>query len=188
MNGIEARHLRANPVGFLGQMSESSWESAMRKANNLTIGWIDTNLKALIERDDLPLRKLPVVLLTSVDSTTALSSAEIGRKIVTSYPRCRFLGEGLVVPDGLIFEIGKSFNLFHGFDELWFFDVEPSLQKPKDLWLVAPTNLANENLPSSAGPWMRDTACKIGLGDGIGTSYVAFEEEVAKKIEEGPEQ
>lgn len=155
----------------------------MRKINHLTVGWLEGSLKLLVYKDVALFGRLPIALLTSVDSTTKLSSSAIGQMIIEHYPQCKFLGDGIIIPDGSIVDIAKSLNLFHGFDEVWFFDAEPSLPKPKEVSLVAPLNLNSNVLTSALSYWMQETACKLGLGDGIGLNYVTFDEKIAKDIE-----
>jgi hypothetical protein len=155
----------------------------MRKINHLTVGWLEGSLKLLVDKDVALLGRFPIALLTSVDSTTALSSSAIGQMIVERHPRCKFLGDGIVIPDGLMVDIAKSLNLFHGFDEAWFFEAEPFLPKPKEGWLVAPLNLNFNELQPTISAWMQDTACKLGLGDGIGLNYVTPDEKIANDVE-----
>ena len=155
----------------------------MRKINHLTVGWLEGGLKLLVDKDVALLGRFPIALLTSVDSTTTLSSSAIGQMIIERHPRCKFLGDGIIIPDGLIVDIAKSLNLFHGFDEAWFFEAEPSLPKPRDVWLVAPLNLNFNELTAAISSWMQDAACKLGLGDGIGVNYVAADEKIAKDVE-----
>jgi hypothetical protein len=155
----------------------------MRKVNHLTSGWLEGSLKLLLEKD-LPLfGKLSVALLTSVDSTTALSSSTLGQMIVERHPRCKFLGDGIIIPDNFILDIAKTLDLFHGFDEAWFFETETTSPKPKESWLVAPLNLNRDELAPLTMSWMQETACKLGVGDGIGLNYVTTDEEIAKDIE-----
>jgi hypothetical protein len=155
----------------------------MRKINHLTVGWLEGSLKSLLDKDVALFGRFPVALLTSVDSTTALSSSAIGQVIIERHPPCKFLGDGIVIPDGLILDVAKSFNLFNGFDETWLFEAGPSLPRPKEGWLVAPLNLNFNELTPSISSWMQATACKLGLGDGIGLNYVAPDEKIAKDVE-----
>jgi hypothetical protein len=155
----------------------------MRKINHLTVGWLEGSLKLLVNKEVASLGRLPIALLTSVDSTTILSSSAIGQMIIERHPQCRFLGDGIIIPDGLLVDIAKSLNLFHGFDEAWFFETEPSLPKPKEVWLVAPLNLNFNKLTSAFSSWMQDAACKLGMGDGMGLNYVAVDEKIAEDIE-----
>jgi hypothetical protein len=155
----------------------------MRKINHLTVGWLEGSLKLLLEKDIPLFGRFPIALLTSVDSTTALSSSALGRVIIERHPRCKFLGDGIIIPDNFILDIAKTFDLFHGFDEAWFFEAEPSSPKPKESWLVAPLNLNCNELAPMTSSWMQVTACKLGLGDGIGLNYVTTDEEIAKDVE-----
>jgi hypothetical protein len=155
----------------------------MRKINHLTVGWLQGSLKSLLDKDIALFERFPVALLTSVDSTIALSSSAIGQVIIERHSRCKFLGDGIVIPDSLILDIAKSFNLFHGFDEAWFFEAEPSLPKPKEGWLVGPLNLNFNELTPTIASWMQETACQLGLGGGVGLNYVAPDERIAKHVE-----
>jgi hypothetical protein len=155
----------------------------MRKINHLTVGWLEGSLKLLLEKGAALFGRLPVALLTSVDSMRALSSSAIGQLIIERHPRCKFLGDGIIIPDNSILDIARSFNLFHGFDEAWFFETEPSSPRPKESSLVAPLNLNCNELAPTISSWMQAAACKLGLGDGIGLNYVAADEEIAKHVE-----
>ncbi len=134
----------------------------MRKINHLTVGWLEGSLTLLVDKGVALLGQFPIALLTSVDSTTTLSSSAIGQMIVERHPRCKFLGDGIVIPDGLIVDIAKSLNLFHGFDEAWFFEAEPSLPKPKDGWLVAPLNLNFNELTPTISAWIKTLHVSLG--------------------------
>jgi hypothetical protein len=158
----------------------------MRKINHLTVGWLEGSLKLLLDKDVALFGRFPVTLLTSVDSTTALSSSAIGQVIIERHPRCKFLGDGIVIPDSLIIDFVKSFDLFHGFDEAWLFEAEPSLPKPKEGWLVAPLNLNCNELTPTISSWMQETACKLGLGDGIGLNYVTSDEKSPAILNRSP--
>ena len=155
----------------------------VRKIDDLTVGWLETNVRSFVETDVGVLQRFPFALITSIDSTTALSSAHIGRLIVERYPQCRFLGEGIMIPDHLLLNVIRSLDLFRGFDEAWFFEIGPSLKKPNDCWLVGPLNLQFEELPPPTAAWMRKSMCKLGVGDGIGMNYVAVNEGIDKEIE-----
>jgi len=134
----------------------------MRKINHLTVGWLEGSLTLLVDKGVALLGQFPIALMTSVDSTTTLSSSAIGQMIVERHPRCKFLGDGIVIPDGLIVDIAKSLNLFHGFDEAWFFEAEPSLPKPKDGWLVAPLNLNFNELTPTISAWIKTLHVSLG--------------------------
>lgn len=157
----------------------------MRKADGLTIGSLESSLKKLVENDVAFLNEIPFALITSLDSEIALSSSIIGRTIIEGYPKCKFLGPGIVFPQGLLFEIHNSLDIFHGFDEAWFFTKEPTLQKPNDGWLVGPLDLNLENLAPSLVHWMSESGCNLGLGDGTGLNVATQNEEIAKAIERG---
>jgi len=154
----------------------------MRKAEGLIVGSVQSSLGQLIHDEFAVLKALPFVLLCSIDSEIALSSAPIGRRILDKYPACKFLGAGIVVPNALLFD--NSLNLFHGFDEAWFFSKEPLVQKPSDGWLVGPLDLNLKQLPPSLLPWIASSCCKLGLGDGTVLNFVTGDEEIARAIDQ----
>jgi hypothetical protein len=120
----------------------------MRKLRDLTVGWIDADIREVVETGLLS--QFSSVLLTSIDSTTDLPNG-IGKRVAELDPGCAFLGKGVI--------------------ELWCFERIPSSPVPNDLSLVAPFNMESDLVPSRLISWMAETDCKLGLGDGIGLNY-----------------
>ncbi len=154
----------------------------MKKRDGLNVGWIDTSIGALLQRDAQLPQCFRLMLVTSIDSSRDLSQMREAQEIVRRYAGCRLLGTGLVVPSDRAAEVIAAFKLFTGFDEVWWFDEEPSLAKPEELSLVGPLNLATDEIPAGLTQWMQDSKCRLGLGDGIGLNFVTPDVEVAERL------
>lgn len=154
----------------------------MRKVNDLSVGWLNTSVKRIVEEHNC-IRGFSFALLTSLDSTRRLPSSIIGQKIISSHPSCRSLGSGIVVASNIMFDLDKALGLFFGFDEIWFFDIEPPEEMPEGVWLVGPYNIDSEELPPMLEQWMGRSSCRLGLGDGVGLNYATNDREIASVID-----
>lgn len=154
----------------------------MKKANGLTVGWLDTSIGSLLRFSRAWLSNFTTVLVTSVDSTTDMHQMREAAEIIQQYPSCRFLGLGLLTPAEELEGIATRFKLFTGFDELWCFDTKPTIAKPPGLSIVSPLNLESDKAPHQLQDWMRESNCKLGLGDGIGLNYAATDEEICNVL------
>jgi hypothetical protein len=159
-----------------------SEKTTIKEEKPFSAGWIGSSV-ALIIIDVQILKQFSLSLITSLDSETELAASKIGREIVNRYSECRFLGSGIVVPSNLLAGVNNEMKLFHGFDEVWFFDTLPAPSKPHDVSLVAPLNLSKELLPLPVIHWMQSSNCGLGIGDGIGLNYVTADEKIAKQFE-----
>ncbi len=157
----------------------------MKRMDDLQFGWVDTSIHSLLETQRAIVVSFAYALITSIDSAADLRRLPTGQMIVQRYPQCGFLGTGLVVPIDLLARIGKEFNLFNGFDEVWLFREEPRLLKPDDVILVAPLDLREDAISHELCDWVYESGCEVGLGDGIGLNYVTRENSVAAILECG---
>jgi hypothetical protein len=82
-----------------------------------------------------------------------------------------------------MFDLDKALGLFFGFDEIWFFDIEPPEEMPEGVWLVGPYNIDSEELPPMLEQWMGRSSCRLGLGDGVGLNYATNDREIASVID-----
>ena len=156
----------------------------MKRVDDLKVGWLDTRIGTLVESRGAVFAQYAYALITSVDSATELRQLPTGRAIIERRPACRFLGGGLVIPAGALAAVGREFNLFNGFDEVWWFSDEPKVPKPNEVFLVAPLDLREDGVVEELRDWMRASGCELGLGDGVGLNYVAFDESVALALEQ----
>jgi len=155
----------------------------MRKLESLTVGWLNTNIRAVVGAKLLS--QFSWVFITSIDSITDMTAGtpSIRDEIAKIEPRCASLGSGLVVPATSMVNVANDQNLFTGFDELWSFNRYPNIPKPHDLSIVAPYNIENDPIPSRLVSWMVDADCQLGLGDGIGLNYAARDEQLADALQ-----
>lgn len=151
----------------------------MRNVNGVTVGWLDTSIGALLTRTDDWLSRFAFVLITSIDSNSQLRQVPAATAIIEQFRKCKFLGNGLLVPTAAMSEIAARFHLFTGFDEVWCFDEEPFSPKPVDLSIVAPLNLDIDEPPPLLSRWLEESNCRLGLGDGIGLNFATPDRETA---------
>lgn len=140
----------------------------MKRANGLYVGQLATTVHDLAQSADL-LGRYEFWLITSIDSEMDLHRISLATTLVERSPDCTFLGNGLLVRSPRANEINQ---LFSGFDELWCFKQEPVTPKPEAVTIVPPINPTRADIIAALEPWMRDTLCEIGLGDGVGLTYV----------------
>jgi hypothetical protein len=155
----------------------------MRKVDNLIVGWLPTSIGALLEDEWRVLANFKFVLITSVDSGIDIAEIMMVKLIAGQFRECEPLGRGLLIPGRRIKEIYDATHIFTGFDEMWCFDEKPDMGKPADLWIVAPLNLDQDDLPPSLARWMAESECRLGLGDGIGLNYATPNEVTARLLE-----
>jgi hypothetical protein len=152
----------------------------MRTLKTLVVGWVDTNISAIVKAGLLS--QFGSVLITSIDSTTDLSTSAMRIRIAQFDPTCASLGAGIVVRGESMATLATGLNLT-GFNELWCFERFPSTPKPNDLWIVSPFNIETDPVPPQLVSWMAETECKLSLGDGIGLNYGTPWEELSRTLE-----
>jgi len=155
----------------------------MREVNGLSVGWLDTSIGIFLrDRPDV-VASYEYALISSIDSTVDLSKASIDYGIVSSLNEREMLGAALLVPSAVVLELAAASKTFTGFDEVWWFQERPTFSKPADAFIVSPLRLDTEPMPHVLHAWMTKTKCQLGLGDGIGMNYVAYQQAVAQKLE-----
>src|SRR5262249_8114958 len=92
-------------------------------------------------------------------------------------------GQALLIPGADVTSIAKAFNLFVGFDEVWFFNERPQILKPASFWIVSPAKLGMAPEPAPLLLWMKESGSVLGLGDGIGLNYITRDAEIAGTLE-----
>jgi hypothetical protein len=155
----------------------------MKPEGTLYVGYLNTSIGELIGRDAIILSQFRFVVVASVDSAADMTETTVATRIVEDHPGCWFLGQGLVIPGVDIADVSERFNLFNGFDEVWCFDDRPAVEKPVDLWIVSPVNIVQEGVPPLLVPWITESGCRLGLGDGVGLNYVARDKGTAILLE-----
>ena len=155
----------------------------MKKQNGLNVGWVESSIGALLRSDAHLPGRFGYVLVTSVDSSRDLSTLHEAQEITRRHPEARFVGSALLLPSSQAAEVTGAFKLFTGFDEVWWFNEAPPLPKPEDVSLVAPLNVATDEISPALVAWMKDSKCRLGLGDGIGLNFVTPDDAVAELLE-----
>lgn len=155
----------------------------MRRTNNISVGWLDTSIGALVRSRPTLLARFAYVLVTSLDSSTDMGSLPVVAAILQRMAASKLLGSGLVLPSSVLAQTAEDYKLFTGFDELWCFHHEPTIPKLSDISIVAPLNLSTDDVPEMLADWMDESKCLLGLGDGIGLNFVARDERIAVALE-----
>lgn len=138
-----------------------------------TAGWFDSSIHDFLKEVPRPFANMRFALITCLDSSADLPplvARSPGLKRLGSH--LKPLGKGLLVSTKRLLDVERSERIFFGFDEVWFFPKEPGAPKPDTICLVGPDRIGQESL-RLALPWMSQTSCSIGLGDGIGLNVMA---------------
>src|ERR1041384_1359261 len=126
----------------------------MKRVDGLSLGWIDSGIRELLRTSQGLLAGFPHALITCIDSSRDMLNFQAAYTIMDRYKGARPLGRGLVVPADRLTEIGATFNFFTGFDEVWWFNTEPTIEKPDDIKIVGALNLETDNPPAGLANWM----------------------------------
>jgi hypothetical protein len=153
----------------------------MRNIEGLTVNWIDTSIVRLLKADGGVLSRYAFVMISSVDSSNDMEGFASGYQFLSDMG-CSDFEKNLLVPGNQIAAVATQ--LFNGFDEIWCFDERPTKPKPSDLWIVPPLDLSRDDVPELLILWMKESNCRLGLGDGIGMNYASLDRETAQRLEE----
>jgi hypothetical protein len=120
-------------------------------------------------------------LITSVDSLRDLKDVSKWNAPGVLVREARVLGSAVLVSTLALIEAAAE-GIFSGFDEIWMLREPPRSPPPAGAWLVGPRD-ANTDDMQDAIAWMTQEPCELGLGDGVGLSYVARTEEAGRALE-----
>jgi hypothetical protein len=153
----------------------------MKRSGDIWVDWLDSAIRVLIR--DLPelLNGFPYKLITCVDSIRDLDKVSSVSQIVRNFSKCRLKDGGLLIVGPGLDRIAKSYNLFNGFDEVWFFLSEPVESVPAGIWLTGPLEI-DKDVPDKLSEWMTSSGCVLGLGDGNGLNYATTNRSVAESL------
>jgi hypothetical protein len=144
----------------------------MKIEEELMVNWVDFRINELLRFHTSTISRFAFVMITTIDSSSDIAGIANGYRLFDIYGECSIHGEALLLPGDRIENLHQRFNLFNGFDEIWCFNERPRLVKSSDLSIVAPLNLAVDDTPPLLASWMKQSGCKLGLGDGIGMNIV----------------
>ncbi|UCD00240.1 MAG: hypothetical protein JSW66_10225 [Phycisphaerales bacterium] len=146
-------------------------------------GWVEDKICALAKADWAVFRKLPWCLVTCIESSHKVKSKMQAGQVAAWEGVCSFLGDGLVVGEGKILELARACNWFNGFDEIWFYEERPAVEKPKAISIIPPPVDLTAVVPSrELLEWIEVSGCVLGLGDGIGMNYITPSKEIAESL------
>ncbi len=150
----------------------------MRTRNNVLVrykdyvaGWLDSTIHEFVGY--LPrASKMAFALITSLDSDLAPASLVGKSPELSSFAHdAKPVGTGILLPTAQLFKADAENQVFHGFDEVWFFPDDQIEPKPESAWLVGPRRIEQSKL-EILGPWMAKNGCSLALGDGDGLNLI----------------
>jgi hypothetical protein len=147
-------------------------------------GWVDRTVAEVIAGHRHVVAKLPFVLIGSVDSTTGAAVVEMpwAAERCLENPRWALSKDPLVISGAHLIQVLDEYELFTGFDEVWIASRLPIPAPPDGVYLAAPRNLG-DRIPPDIARWMGVAGCRLGLGDGDGTNWVATDLRLARALE-----
>jgi len=154
----------------------------MKKINNHFVGWLKTSISSVVEGIPELVNRFPYILISSIDSSFALKTLTTTNLIVRDFDTCRFMENSLLIEGVDIGRLAESYNLFNGFDEIWFFSSLPLKNILPDGTITGPLKIT-DNIPDGLVQWMKRSGCILGLGDGTGLNYITNDKSIAKIIE-----
>lgn len=138
-----------------------------------TAGWFDSSIHDFLEELPRAFPSILIALITCLDSNPNVRHTfQNSPKLRALMPEASVFGKGLILPTTRLLEINREGEIFFGFDEVWFFPVQPKHPKPDSIHLVGPERIDQKTLGQVA-PWMKQTSCSLGLGDGTGLNVTA---------------
>ncbi len=158
----------------------------MRSAHGFRFGWLDLSVGSLVADHPDELTRFAFVLIACIDSDPNVRTIAAFYGIAKQFSACATLGDSLVVRGVDLPQVADRFN---GFDEAWFFDAPPLIEKPNGASLVYPLtrdgtgNFDEAELSAETAAWMTASHCRLGLGDGCGLNYVTPDECTAQRLE-----
>jgi hypothetical protein len=153
----------------------------MRQEGGYWVGTIPGCIRDVLIHTVRPAKELKYVLITSIDSCSNLRGLPTVQAVAKRGEIEGFLGEAPIMEGDHLGDLDKDHNLFNGFDEIWFFRDIPSVGLPRGISIAGPTRL-DEMVPDGLIDWMRKAGCDLGLGDGIGLNFIAWDRAVAEAI------
>ncbi|EKD26011.1 MAG: hypothetical protein ACD_79C01405G0003 [uncultured bacterium] len=152
----------------------------MNELRNLFVGNIQNSISKLIYKKQPVIQNYPYALITSIDSCYQINKLLFYPKLKELDLRlCNIISEQLLLLTNDLILIHERFNIFNGFDEIWFFSDLPKNPVPKTFTITGPTDvelLVHSNILE----WMIANNCKLGIGDGIGLNYISIDSNTVK--------
>jgi hypothetical protein len=147
-------------------------QNGMVHYKDYVAGWLDSSINEFLAHCPTASTKMDFALLTCLDSNQeprTLLNESPGLKLLVR--QAKPLGAALLIPTARLLEMNAAHQIFFGFDEVWFFPHDQIEPKPESAWLVGPARTDQGKL-EKLGPWMANTECSLGLGDGDGLNFL----------------
>jgi hypothetical protein len=162
----------------------------MDTARTWILGWLPLSVWEVVNSHTKIISRFAFCIISSIDSSKDMHDIKQANEIVQTHDDCVFFETGLLVPSALLPTLNKEFSLFHHFDELWFFDTHPRANLSRKPPIVAPVNLGADDTPKHLIPWMSESRCKLGIGDGDWLNFITSEMDTARLLQlasQGPD-
>ena len=154
------------------------------RSNTILAGCCPSNIRSVLAENPELITHYPAILITCIDSQPDLWSTTTFNQMRPRESDLLRLGNGAMVPGHRLAQLGRIYNLFNGFDELWCFHQAPATPKPDALTIVSPPELGPDNVPPLLFPWMRASACILALGDGTTLNFATTQPMIARWLRE----
>ena len=153
--------------------------------NGVLFDWTDTFAQSALEwvlREWPEIAHMgPLTLISCVDSSRR---EDLHSFNVPLFSRGSLRSDGVLVNTADLVALERSENLFHGFDELWFLEHEPSTVLP-EVVITSETPLVSDNSGETRqliANWMLAEGCALGIGDGCGLNLATTQPELADSL------
>jgi len=144
----------------------------VQEADGVFYAWREESINDLIGRRFFPISAFRYCMISCVDSNRDMTKLSAAVELALNFD-AKFSKTGsIIVRSEFLPEIGSMYELFTGFDEVWFFDVRPEHVEVEGN-LLAPADFSRDGPSDITIAWFKRSGCKIGLGDGVGTNCVA---------------
>lgn len=121
------------------------------------------------------------VLLTAIDSQENVADSLIIQRAIGDGVLIQKFNNYVSFPSSELYNLIDNYNLFNGFDEIWFFRNIVNVVNPPDVPLVTPYELKISDL-QNIEKWMISSSCYFAIGDGCGLNYITTDEKIDQKL------
>jgi len=139
----------------------------------LLTGNIDYSIAMFIDKDFEVLSQFPYSIISSIDSNRNPIDLITDKEIAKTISNFKDISKQLSILTKDLKKLLQEFDLFNGFDEIWFFSEIPKNPIPQAFWITGPREIQTD-FPTGLLEWMEINHCGLGLGDGIGMNYVTI--------------
>jgi hypothetical protein len=154
----------------------------MIRTSEYCTGWMDSSIhRFLVDLESTP-SSMKYALITCIDSSfdvVAVFRTSAALKPLATQSEA--VGKGMLVSTARLLTAERGGQIFHGFDEIWFFPSQDVAAKPEQICITGPETLSPDP-PAKLVKWMNRNKCSLGLGDGTGLNFIAKLRGVARHL------